>query len=156
MFQQKTIFSALLAGALCGCTGHHEVSLVEVLNHDQCTDSEAGVEVVGMDDVARIRGGRLLSAPQEPDGAPSDLLLIAVSRGQQPTPGYGFELLEGTMKGEVVTVRLAWNEPPTDAVLAQVITHPCIVIGLEGQGFNTLRVIDDEGTPLGEILLPGA
>jgi hypothetical protein len=154
MIRPQTILGSLLAGALCGCSGHHEASLVEVLNHDQCRISEAGVQVVGMEELARIRGGRLLSAPDEPEATPADLLLVAVSRGQQPTPGYGFELLEGTMKGEVVTVRLAWNQPPPDAVLAQVITHPCIVIGLEGQGFSTLRVIDEEDGPLGEIVLP--
>ena len=94
-------------------------------------------------------------AHASPAHTPTDLLLVAVSRGQQPTPGYGFELLEGTLKGDAVTVRLGWNRPAADAVLAQVITHPCIVIGLEGEGFGTLRVLDEEGALLGEIVLAG-
>lgn len=149
-----SLLAAALAAALSACGERHDVSLVEVLNHDQCRMPRAGVEVVGIDDVARIRGGRLLTAPEESNTTPADLLLIAVSKGQQPTPGYGFELLEGTMKGDEVTVRLAWTEPPPDAVLAQVITHPCIVLGLDGKGFSTLRVIDDQDNALGEILLP--
>ncbi len=155
MTRSRTILGALLVAALYGCSGSDDVSLVEVLNHDQCRMSQAGTEVVSIEDVARIRGGRLLSAPDEPATTPTDLLLVAVSRGQQPTPGYGFELVAGTMKGDAVTVRLAWNQPPADAVLAQVITNPCIVIGLEGEGFSRLRVIDQDDTPLGEIVLPG-
>ena len=155
MTGSKIFAGSLLVAALSACSGHHDVALVEVLNHDQCRMPRAGVEAVGIDDVARIRGGRLLSAPDEPDTTLADLLLIAVSRGQQPTPGYGFKLLEGTMKGDVVTVRLAWTEPPPDAVLPQMITHPCIVIGLNGKGFSTVRVLDSQNQPLGEILLPG-
>ncbi len=146
----------LTAAACGGGGGGPEVSLVEVLNHDHCEIERAGAKLVGIEEVARIRGGRLLAAPDEPDPTSGELLLIAVSRGQQPTPGYGLKLLEGSMKGDVVTVRLAWTEPPPDAVLAQVITHPCIVIGLEGKGFTALRIIDDEDEPLGEIVLPGS
>jgi hypothetical protein len=155
MTRSTTFLGSLLVAALFGCSGGADVSLVEVLNHDQCRISQAGAELVGIEDVARIRGGRLLSAPDEPATKPTDLLLVAVSRGQQPTPGYGFELVGGTIKGDAVTVRLAWNQPPADAVLAQVITHPCIVIGLEGAGFSKLRVIDQDDAPLGEIVLPG-
>ena len=155
MIRSTTIVGSMLVAALSGCSGRDDVALVEVLNHDQCRISQAGVEVVSIGDVATIRGSRLLSMPDEPDNTPTDLLLVAVSRGQQPTPGYGFELLEGSLKGDAVTVRLGWNRPAADAVLAQVITHPCIVIGLEGEGFGTLRVLDEEGALLGEIVLAG-
>ncbi len=155
MTRSRTVLGSMLVAAFWGCGSGGDVSLVEVLNHDQCRVPRAGVQVVSIADVARIRGGRLLTAPDEPDATPADLLLVSVSKGQQPTPGYGFELMKGTMKGDEVTVRLAWNQPPADAVLAQVITHPCIIIGLEGTAFSTLRLIDQEGTLLGEIVVPG-
>ncbi len=129
---------ALLGCALTlqGCSGARPVQTEVMLEHKNCQHVEAGVTPVSLDKVAKIRGSRLIRldpngepakpAPEQPAGVE----LYAISKGPMPTPGYGFTL-EGTrLLEQTLTVQVGWETPAEDAVLAQMRTHPCLVIAV--------------------------
>ncbi|NNG01647.1 MAG: protease complex subunit PrcB family protein [Desulfobacteraceae bacterium] len=82
--------------------------------------------------------------------------VLVIDMGTKNTSGYSLGLaqsrvpvLDGTA---VVTVE--WMEPPPDAFLAQVITHPCMAVKLPNTGFTKIRVVDQTGRNRGELALP--
>ncbi len=126
----------------------------EVLNYGNCQTLESGISQVGFDEVAKIRGSKLIDITvlEQPQKKPG-LLLLAISRGEQPTPGYGFSLREAYRDTDTAVIELFWTEPEKDEVLAQVMTHPCIVVGLEAGPFQRVRATDQNGSLLGELSL---
>ncbi len=125
----KWLFMALLPVIAAGCQGGPPVEVSEILNHAMCKTLRKGLTVVEYDQLADIRGARMLNAPaSEPTPESATGTLLAVSNGSQPTPGYAFELREARADGANLVLDYAWREPPADAVLAQVVTSPCSVV----------------------------
>jgi PrcB C-terminal len=144
----------LLAASACARIEASHVSVV--MSHGNCQQIDAGAAVVDYADLARLRGANLLgmtAAPvDEPAGSEAPLTLIAVSLGTRPTPGYSMILLDGgAVKGEVLTARVGIEGPPPDAVLAQMVTHPCIVLGVAERGIRRVRIEDGSGALIGEV-----
>lgn len=138
--------SFLLTLALLGaCTSDRALPIAEVLNHRNCQSVTAGVASVTFDEIAAIRGSKLIGMTNDVQPEPSDLELVAISKGPQPTAGYAFQLTSVRSLGTTLVVELDWLEPPTGAVLAQVTTHPCLVVGIEVAGYETLTVSDQHG-----------
>ncbi len=137
---------------LCGCTAGDVLPVAEILNHRNCHSVVAGLTLVTFEDVAAMRGSTLIGITTDPESEQPDLALVAVSKGPQPTPGYAFQLVSARQEGKTAVVELEWQEPSTDAVLAQVMTHPCLVVGIESAGYETLVVSDQNGV-LGTIEL---
>jgi hypothetical protein len=133
-----------------GCSGSQQLDAVEVLNYGQCTGLEPGLTIVDYATLASIRGSRLIAGPGTPSADP-DVLLVALSRGAQPTPGYGFTLQAVSRERAQARIRVNWFSPPADAVLAQVITEPCLVVGLPRAGIERVEALDQSGVPIGSV-----
>jgi hypothetical protein len=141
--------SATLMAA--GCAGNGQLDAVTVLRHDQCEGLEPGLTRVDMAALARIRGSTLLGmAAPEPDAA-DDLLLIAVSRGSQRTAGFSLELERARREGATAVIEVRWQAPEPGAMVAQVITHPCLVVGLPADAIDRVEARDQYGEPLGNL-----
>jgi hypothetical protein len=152
------LFACLCLGFLSGCDRGLELAATEVLNNTNCKGAEDGLRKVSYADVARLRGSTLLSMTAgagkvEPAIASNDteLLLFAISRGRQPTPGHFFTLKDARLKNGVAELHLDWQTPDPDSAQAQVITYPCIVIGVEVGEFRDVRAVDQNGELLGEV-----
>ncbi|MGI9325994.1 MAG: protease complex subunit PrcB family protein [Pseudomonadales bacterium] len=142
--------AAGLALCLAGCSGARPVQTEVMLAHQNCQTLEAGITPVTLDRVAKIRGSRLISLdpagqvqqdqeqsqPQQPSG----VALFAISKGSMPTPGYGMTLAGAELAKQTLTVQVNWQTPAADAMLAQVITHPCLVIAVPVTDAQTLIV----------------
>jgi hypothetical protein len=141
--------SATLLAA--GCAGNGRLDAVSVLRHDQCEGLVAGLTRVDFAAVARIRGGTLLGmAAAQPD-VEDDLLLIAVSRGSRPTAGYALELVGARREATTAIIEVRWQAPEPGAMLAQVITHPCLVVGLPAEAIARVEARDQYGEPIGSL-----
>lgn len=145
---------ALGAAMLGGCADDSAVTATTVLNYNQCQGLEAGLTRVDYAAVAGIRGGTLLGMSRpKGDAQGDDLLLVAISRGRQPTPGYGFTLEGAHRRDSTVVISVNWETPASGAVLPQTLTHPCLVVGLPRAGFERVEAVDQTGESLGELEL---
>ena len=75
---------------------------------------------------------------------------LAVQWGARPTGGYSIGVAGATVEGRRVTVRLALEAPPEDAIVAQVLTYPYAVSVLKdldpaGKEFS---LVDGKGETL--------
>lgn len=127
-----------LAWILSGCQASTPITAVELFSHANCNGVSKGIQQIQFADLAAIRNVQMLTspAPQSADQATADpqledVLLFVISNGNQPTPGYGFDLTATEATSSEITLRYRWRTPPADAVLAQVITSPCTVIQLD-------------------------
>ena len=71
--------------------------------------------------------------------------------GEKPTGGYSLRVESAHLEGDRVTVRLALEEPPSDAILTQALTYPYAVavvrdVGPRGKDFS---FVGQEGRELG-------
>lgn len=148
---QRTAVLALLCALAMGCSGNRPVQTEVLLNHHNCKTLDSGVTEIAVNQVARIRGSRLLQHPnsQAPDAAlsaadqtalSSATRVFAISKGPMPTPGYGFAMDGADLTESTLTVRLGWQEPAADALLPQQLTHPCLVVALPIAEAKTLVV----------------
>ncbi len=127
---------ATVLSVLGGC-GNNIPDVTTLMAHGNCEGLAAGVSEVRFEDLAHIRGSQLLLLE---DGvmaaAPSsdpDFRLIAVSAGARPTAGYSLELGESRFEGGDLILEVILNEPPAEARLAQVTSHPCLIIATSHQ-----------------------
>ncbi len=75
---------------------------------------------------------------------------LAAYWGEKPTGGYSLSARSARLEGDRVTVRLALEEPPPDAIVTQALTYPYIVAvvrGLDPEGKDFLFV-DQRGRRL--------
>ena len=57
--------------------------------------------------------------------------VLVLYLGSRPTPGYGLSLESGErLSDSTLRLDLANQRPPPDAVMAQVMTSPCLVLAL--------------------------
>ena len=75
---------------------------------------------------------------------------LAAYWGEKPTGGYSLGARSARLEGDRVTVRLALEEPPPDAIVTQGLTYPyvvAVVLGLDPTGKDFLFV-DQRGRRL--------
>ncbi|MDH3527916.1 MAG: protease complex subunit PrcB family protein [Gammaproteobacteria bacterium] len=96
--------------------------------------------------------------PDHPDGHPvsaptvdfSEDAVLLISMGQRRTAGYNLELSRDLLRlrnGEL-TLPVVWTEPADGLFVAQVITHPCLIITLPRRDIRSVTVIDQNGSVL--------
>jgi hypothetical protein len=71
--------------------------------------------------------------------------------GEKPTGGYSLAVRSARLEGDRVTVRLALEKPPPDAIVTQALTYPyavSVVRGLDPEG-KTLLFVDQRDRRLG-------
>jgi hypothetical protein len=149
-------FVAVLA-ALGGCADADRVTVMTVLNHGNCQTTTTGVQMIDYEAVAQLRGARLIGMSNEPAAATPALHLIAILPGEFPTTGYSIHL-DGAAPEltDPLVLRITVQPPPKEAVLAQVMTRPCLVVGIDNPAVKRLRVIDAKDAVLGEVDLGAA
>ena len=152
----RALCMAALA-ALDGCAEADRVAVMTVLNHGNCQTTTTGVEVIDYAAVAQLRGARLIGMSNEPAAATQALHLIAILPGEYPTTGYSIRLDDVAPElSDPLVLRITVQPPPEDAVQAQVLTRPCLVVGIDNPAVKRLRVIDARDAVLGEVGLSAA
>jgi hypothetical protein len=142
----------LVSSAGCaqpGAGANAVISVQPLYGGDQCDDLERPTVVWIADaDAWRSWYGRITSArlpappPPAVDFSREGVLLLAM--GSRPTAGYGLSLAEksAVVRDGVLTMRVEWGEPPPGALLAQVMTSPCLLVKAPAVSFDRIRVVD--------------
>jgi hypothetical protein len=76
------------------------------------------------------------------------LSVVAVYMGRKPTAGYHVSMASrAAAVGEhnELILLVSWIEPPGDALLAQVITSPCILVSIPKGNYSTIQIVDESG-----------
>jgi hypothetical protein len=78
--------------------------------------------------------------------------VILIHQGQKPTLGYSLELADTSVRriNGVGQLQVLNREPPADAIVAQALSSPCLLLAVERQPMKALQVKDQHGTLLGE------
>ena len=137
------------------------VNVVEVMHHTQCRNLPTGASTIEFDQLAKIRGGRLLSRQNNTPSTTTTTTssnaspqgsgpMYVIYNGPQPTAGYRLTLQQVAQEGRTVNIHVQTQPPPAGALVNQVITHPCLVIQLQGlpEGYNTQFFLDDTSEPM--------
>ncbi len=142
--------------ALAACQQQPPVEVSEVLNHSICQKLRTGLTIVEEARLPTIRGTRMLNAPApSPPANPADSgdVLIAVSNGSQPTPGYAFKLEAASAEDNEIVLSYLWITPAEDAVLAQMVTSPCSVVRIAHAGRAHAVSATLDGRDIGRVVL---
>lgn len=133
-----------------------QVKLQVIYRDSQCQAFRPGIQI--LDDAAswiewrRQQDRRLFSEANEPENDVIDIdfsqfSVIVISMGQRPTPGYTVDVRgdAGVLDGGVLNITSVWEQPPEDAILAQVLTSPCVAITVPRAQYNTVKVRNQYG-----------
>jgi hypothetical protein len=151
---------ALAAAALssaCAAThrppGPSSVTATVVRTSTQCGGEASGpsarwIGTAGAFHAAMGAGGTFGSEMGTPDFRKEGVL--ALFMGQRPTAGYGLALHDPTVAiaNRVATVVVRVEEPQPGAMVAQVLTSPCLLIRMPRQGIQQIRVVDPSGAQI--------
>ncbi|MDR9425237.1 MAG: protease complex subunit PrcB family protein [Marinobacter sp.] len=74
--------------------------------------------------------------------------LVFVTLGQKPKAGYSVGLDEFSVDQNSLTMRMRVREPAPDAMVAQVITSPCVVLAVSPVDWQQVKVIGVSEQPL--------
>ncbi len=72
--------------------------------------------------------------------------LVLVSMGQKPSAGYSLALADNLAQVEagVPSLRLEWHQPPPDVMTAQVVTQPCLLLGLPKRRYQGVNIYNEQ------------
>jgi hypothetical protein len=135
-----------------GCADAHQIQVMTVLANGNCKTTEAGVRLIDYAALAELRGTHLIEMTEAPAATMTPLHLIAIVPPESPTAGYSLTLAESRVDlADPLELRVNVAKPPPDAMLAQVITHPCLVVGIENPAIKRVRVLDNADQLIGEV-----
>ncbi len=76
-------------------------------------------------------------------------IALLVEMGQRPTLGYQITL-SGTSNLHIIQgqahLTLDWIQPPTNAMVAQMISSPCLLLKLKRGDYTSVQILDRKGT----------
>lgn len=151
-------FCALTAAGLVGCAGPAPsattVPVEPLYRSAHCgapdtepmatflTDSESFARAYATIQRLAVNGG---AKPPAVDFTRNAALLV--SMGTMPTSGYSVSLADkpARITGDALEITLNWQSPPRGAVVAQMLTSPCLVLRIPREGYREIRVLDHAG-----------
>ena len=75
---------------------------------------------------------------------------LAVYSGERPTGGHSVNIAGARVEDDRVTIRVSHKEPPSDAIVTQVLTYPYVISVLRGMTpeDKTFSFVDQNGEKL--------
>lgn len=79
--------------------------------------------------------------------------VVAIWLGKKPTAGYQLSLDNDVaeLKNSHATIRINLTEPDKDAILAQTVTSPCMLLKLPKGGYDTIEVLSQTQNSLAKL-----
>lgn len=121
---------------VAGCSGTTPPGVVDqpalriVARSDQCGTNQADVRLLKDATEASEVTGEAVRGGVDPERE----ALVLITLGTRPTPGYEVtpgQPDQGARDTDTFQLPIDYKEPPSDAILPQVLTTPCAVIAVE-------------------------
>ncbi len=148
-----TLSGVLVTLHLTACAANQTVSVTPAHQASQCGYIKAQAISLKGGDIEALKPDFMPSAATPIRQAfrsavleqPRAVRYLMLAQGHKPTPGYGFEWQgsSATLRDQKLELPLRFTSPPKDAMLAQVITSPCILISYPDDIQPKQIVIDD-------------
>jgi hypothetical protein len=127
-----------------------------------CGGDAAGASARWLGDEAALRAALAAGAPLGGAAAPAPPVdfrregVVLVASGRHPTAGHALSLhdAEVAVAGGVATLVVRFEEPPPGAILAQVVTSPCLLVRLPRGGAREVRIVDPAGAVRARAAIP--
>ena len=127
-----------------------------VYRGSRCAAVRLGVEVIRDTDSwaewRRQQDRQVFSADDGPGDEETAIdfgrsTVIVISMGQKPTPGYAVDVVadSAVLQGGSLTISSVWRQPAEGAILAQVLTSPCVAIMVSTSRYDTVKINDQQG-----------
>jgi len=113
-----------------------------------------GLSEVELADIARFRGSELVNSTTTTGASAQDLpLLVALSRGPQPSRGFELHLAHQArvVSPTALALDVYWTEPDTTQLQPLVTTTPCLVVSVPEGPWERIEATDQNGKTLGEL-----
>lgn len=134
-----------------GATAPSALPVGVVRSSLQCGDV-SGPSVRLISDAAALRAAVALELNMDQSGragvelpAPGTATLLRVDMGERPSTGYALAVVRAEHSERRLVLHVDWREPPRDAIVAQVVTRPCVIIRLPPVVIEEVRVVDRSG-----------
>ncbi len=148
-------FAAVAITTTClnsGCAEAHHVDIMTVLANGNCQTTEIGVRAIDYKTLATFRGTHLIGMTESDESTQVPVHLIAIVPAEFPTAGYSIALQDPPkLSVDQLTLEIKTERPPADTMLAQMITHPCLVVGIADPVVHRVRVVGANAAVLGEV-----
>lgn len=117
------------------------VPLDVVFRSNQCNEADERVIIIrdaaGWSSWRDAQQRLSIGLPDDLAGRATDVdfaqnSVVVIAMGTRPSAGYGIELAEsiGHRNNGEITIAVDWQEPGPDAVVAQMLTSPCLAIAV--------------------------
>lgn len=143
--------AALLALAGCATTPAEPLRAEQLYAGSHCGRERPAAQArwIGDADTYRQLFRKLDPSTQQPPPPVrfAESIVVLVELGRKPTAGYGISLAEPMVEvdGGSAELRLHWQRPAPDAITAQVITSPCVLVRLPRGDYSRVVVRDQQG-----------
>ena len=137
----------LSMGLLSGCKST-AVKSTQFFSSNQCGYNQPAFKLIDEAELSAIekqtpfkqQSANTEDSQKESTEDKQEYNLVLVSTGQKPTSGYSLSLTDAKVKVSrgKATLEVTAHEPNKNYVQAQVITSPCIVVGIEKGNYKTL------------------
>lgn len=132
------------------------VQLQVVYRGSRCAAVQPGVEVIrdtaSWAEWRRQQDRQFFPADDGPDDEETAIdfgqsTIVVISMGRKPTPGYAVEVVadSAVLQGGSLTISSVWRQPAEGAILAQVLTNPCVAIRVSTARYDTVKINDQQG-----------
>lgn len=138
---------------LLGACASNDVSLSMLAQSNQCQQSTESFQLIDSEQTYNALFSDGFSATKKT--VPFDLnkvYAVLIAAGQKTTAGYSYSLKQNTVKSidGSITLPVNFNSPEKGAMTAQVLTSPCIVIGVEKKSLKAINYNDQILTVTGQ------
>ncbi|MCF6337158.1 MAG: protease complex subunit PrcB family protein [Gammaproteobacteria bacterium] len=149
--------------AACQSKAHHlqqqdKQPAVEALyTSQQCGRSQSTPSITWINNAQQLATSiqRIQSTPL--GGKPPTLpkldfqheIVLLIEMGQRPTLGYQITLTEINnlhITSGQAHLTVDWIQPPADAMVAQMISSPCLLLKLKRGDYTSVQILDRQGT----------
>lgn len=83
-----------------------------------------------------------------------DQSLLQLNMGQFASAGYAISIMHAEISTHELSLIIHWHEPAANALTAQMLSQPCVVVALDLRDIHHLQVIDQNRMPRFELTVP--
>ena len=126
---------------LSACAADHAAPRVQqILTSTQCGYARAGIHLVtGQAQWQQLPLNQWSGKSRQLEWQQGPWRLV-VAMGHQPTLGYGLTLVNATQQSDRLTVSVKRQQPQPGHARGEMLTSPCLVLSIPGQGWSRLVV----------------